>query len=416
MDSNYMYDYIDGLYETGSEGENRFYYYGDLSQLRKPWLTETDYIPTVIIYGLAFLVGIVGNSLVIFAIVSDIKQRTNTTMFLLSLASSDILFLLVCVPYEISRHFIDHWKLGAFLCKLSGFIEMLTAVLTVLNLTIISIERYIAIVHPMRSRYICTLGNLRRIIPLVWATAALLSSPAFFIMSTEMSVFYNNQSSVNKIFCSDHGVADAFRLSFAGYQFVIMFLVPLIIMMICYSRVVHVLWISTKELAKLTPSDRVCDALFLTRIETCSLGMKTPAVPRLLKRAITSHKSKVLASRKQVIKLLLMIIVAFLLSWGPKLTMRILQKLQLSFLFSKSAYAIKVFIDWLPYIQSCINPLFYCFMSRNFRRSIRVMFQRKFRREYTTSNEHNDFQTLTSSSSGRHLHPAYMHMVFRDDL
>jgi hypothetical protein len=141
MDSNYMYDYIDGLYETGSEGENRFYYYGDLSQLRKPWLTETDYIPTVIIYGLAFLLGIVGNSLVIFAIVSDIKQRTNTTMFLLSLASSDILFLLVCVPYEISRHFIDHWKLGAFLCKLSGFIEMLTAVLTVLNLTIISIER-----------------------------------------------------------------------------------------------------------------------------------------------------------------------------------------------------------------------------------------------------------------------------------
>ena len=43
-----------------------------------------------------------------------------------------------------------------------------------------------------------------------------------------------------------------------------------------------------------------CDALFLSRVETFSLGGHSPAVPRLLKRAITNHKSKVLASRKQV--------------------------------------------------------------------------------------------------------------------
>lgn len=135
------YDYLDSLYDNAGDDENSFLYFGDLSQLRKPWLTKAEFIPTVVIYGLAFLVGIVGNSLVIFAIVSDIKQRTNTTVFLLSLATSDILFLLVCVPYEISRHFIDHWQLGDVLCKLSGFIEMLTAVLTVLNLTIVSVER-----------------------------------------------------------------------------------------------------------------------------------------------------------------------------------------------------------------------------------------------------------------------------------
>ncbi|WAR23945.1 QRFPR-like protein [Mya arenaria] len=225
FDHDEFYSYISSMYdESETAGENRFYYVGDLSRLKKPWLEEADYIPTVIIYGIAFIVGVIGNGLVICAIVGDIKHRTNTTIFLLSLATSDVLFLVVCVPYELSRHFIDHWQLGSFLCKLSGFIEM-----------------YVAIVHPMRSRYYCTFGNMRRIIPLVWLLATLLSSPAFIIMSTELSVFYNNQSSVDMMFCSDHGVADAYRLGFACYQFLIMFMAPSIIMAVCYSRVIHVL-------------------------------------------------------------------------------------------------------------------------------------------------------------------------------
>ncbi|KAH3698035.1 hypothetical protein DPMN_085550 [Dreissena polymorpha] len=219
------------------------------------------------------------------------------------------------------------------------------------------------------------------------------------------------------IFCSDHGVEDGIRLSFAIYQFFTMFLIPTLIMIVCYYKVVRVLWASAKKLSLITPPDRACDALFLTRIETCSLGLNAgPAVPRLLKRAITNHKSKVLASRKQVIKLLLMIIFAFLLSWGPKLSLRIIQKLQLPILFSPSAYAIKVFVDWLPYIQSCINPLFYCFMSRNFRRSVRVLFERRKRQKLTESAELNFFQTATSSSEHRIQQQTLLHVMFREDI
>lgn len=132
------YSFLEDYY---NEYENHFYYHGDLNKLKEPWLTESGFIPTVIVYGLAFLIGVGGNGLVIFTVTGDFKQRTNTTMFLVSLASSDILFLLVCVPYEITRYFIDHWQLGTFLCKFSGFVEMVTGTLSVLNLTIVSIER-----------------------------------------------------------------------------------------------------------------------------------------------------------------------------------------------------------------------------------------------------------------------------------
>ena len=130
-EDGYVYDY----------GES--YYYADIDKLKKVWLSQPDYIPTVIVYGLAFLVGLAGNCLVITAIVGDLKQRSNTTIFLVSLATSDILFLLVCVPYELSSDYIAHWQLGTFLCKVSCFVEMMTAVLTVLNLTVVSIERYV---------------------------------------------------------------------------------------------------------------------------------------------------------------------------------------------------------------------------------------------------------------------------------
>ena len=136
--SDDAYSYYDEYYNGN---ENRFYYDGDISRLREPWLTEPSFIPTAIVYGLAFLIGVGGNGLVIFAVTGDYKQRTNTTMFLVSLATSDILFLLVCVSYEISSYFIDHWQLGTVLCKFSGFVEMVTATLTVLNLTIVSVER-----------------------------------------------------------------------------------------------------------------------------------------------------------------------------------------------------------------------------------------------------------------------------------
>ena len=132
------FTYLDEYY---SDNDNHFFYNGDINKLKKPWLKESSFIPTVIIYGLAFLIGIGGNGLVIFAVTGDYKQRTNTTMFLVSLATSDILFLLVCVPYEMTRHFIDNWQLGTFLCKFSGFVEMVTTTLTLLNLTIVSVER-----------------------------------------------------------------------------------------------------------------------------------------------------------------------------------------------------------------------------------------------------------------------------------
>lgn len=128
---------------TDYENEGFFNYEGDIDNLRHPWIREAHFIPTVTVFASTFLLGIVGNSLVVFALVGDKKRRNVTSSFLVSLACADILFLVICVPYEIVRYFIGPWSIGPSLCKLSGSVEMLSAVASIMNLTAISVERYV---------------------------------------------------------------------------------------------------------------------------------------------------------------------------------------------------------------------------------------------------------------------------------
>ena len=116
-------------------------YPGDIENLKSVWHREPHFIPLIIIYSCVFLVGVIGNSLVIFAIVGSKKTKSITFLFMISLAGADLLFLLVCIPLDTLGMLLGHWAGGRLFCKLSAFVSMLSAVASILNLTIISVER-----------------------------------------------------------------------------------------------------------------------------------------------------------------------------------------------------------------------------------------------------------------------------------
>lgn len=65
-----------------------------------------DVIPMSIIYGLTLVIGILGNTLIILTISRYRRMRTITNVFLASLASADLLLILICVPVMVRRCFI----------------------------------------------------------------------------------------------------------------------------------------------------------------------------------------------------------------------------------------------------------------------------------------------------------------------
>lgn len=61
-----------------------------------------EIIPVSFIYGITMILGIVGNVLVIYTIATYQRMKTITNTFLVSLASADLLVILVCVPSKVS--------------------------------------------------------------------------------------------------------------------------------------------------------------------------------------------------------------------------------------------------------------------------------------------------------------------------
>jgi hypothetical protein len=78
----------------------------------------------------------------------------------------------------------------------------------------------------------------------------------------------------------------------------------------------------------------------------------------------------------QVIKMLILVVVLFLVCWGPRVVFEvILSQGELS-AYTPGVYMLRVFTKLLPFVHSCLNPIVYCFMSSKFRRRMLRCFER----------------------------------------
>lgn len=89
-----------GEYDYSYYDENYTYIYN--SNVSASHLPLYEFVPVVICYALTGLIGLLGNTLVIFAIVNFPRMRSITNWFLLSLACADLLLVLICIPVKVS--------------------------------------------------------------------------------------------------------------------------------------------------------------------------------------------------------------------------------------------------------------------------------------------------------------------------
>lgn len=95
-----MYDYYQWLYLQDVNSTNiTFIPLGSPGDDRIPWL---EFLWIAIIYSLVFLLGVIGNSLVIYCVAKYKRMKSITNQLLMSLASADLLLILICVPIKVS--------------------------------------------------------------------------------------------------------------------------------------------------------------------------------------------------------------------------------------------------------------------------------------------------------------------------
>lgn len=97
------------------------------------------------IFSVFTLVGIAGNGLVIYVIVSNPRMRSVTNLLLLNLAGADVAFLFFCGPFTAYKYYAQNWSFGDLPCQMVQYLLYVSAYVTIYTLVAISVHRYVII-------------------------------------------------------------------------------------------------------------------------------------------------------------------------------------------------------------------------------------------------------------------------------
>ncbi|XP_071518885.1 somatostatin receptor type 5-like [Panulirus ornatus] len=275
-------------------------------------------------YSIAFLVGLSGNTLVIYVVTRFSKMQTVTNLYIFNLAVADELFV-IGIPFLMITSALGYWAFGSIMCKLYMITTSLNQFTSSLFLTIMSADRYIAVCHPVSSPKFRTPMISKLVSLTAWTTSALMIVPVFMYSNT---LEVNDLVNCNIFWPDGFGVSGQFV--FTLYSFILAFGIPLILIFIFYSLVLH-------------------------KLKT--VGPKSKS----------KEKKK---SHRKVTKMVLTVITVYVICWLPYWV------LQLALIFSppgegQSPFMVVLFLisSCLSYINSAINPILYAFLSQYFKKS-----------------------------------------------
>ncbi|KAI3388233.1 hypothetical protein SNEBB_008428 [Seison nebaliae] len=135
------------------------------------------------------IIGVIGNVLVITAILTDKRLRNPTNFFLLSLAIPDLIVCLVVNPFSILQTFLGEWPLADSICIIFVFLDVLCCTCSIWHLVAISLYRLVGVTSPFRVRtgvyrYISPTSVIRITIITVWILSCAISSPVIILGAT----------------------------------------------------------------------------------------------------------------------------------------------------------------------------------------------------------------------------------------
>lgn len=354
---------------------------------------DLEFYITGLVYGLTFLVGLVGNSLIVYSVAHFKRMKSLSNVFLASLATADLILVIFCVPVKFAQLFSYSWTFGVFLCKFVHYIQNMCAICSVYTLTAMSIERYYAIIYPVECRSICTMSQSKKVIILTWIGSFILAAPIIWMQKhlkvgdPEHTAHWCVRDWDNKLYWQLYEL----------YMLITILIIPLIIMTYSYSKICKRLWSVMRDrpntlfplsLASTSASynnntiDSVICETSISNLDANNQSRQSISQQLGPKVTITSnprqlHNIYIDSSYKkmsQVIKMLIVVVIVFVICWTPILVINVLTAFgvleRLNYGYMKG---VKTAFHLLSYFNSCINPIIYGFLSRSFLASFKTV-------------------------------------------
>ncbi|XP_066101457.1 C-C chemokine receptor type 1-like [Saccopteryx bilineata] len=274
---------------------------------------------------LVCVTGLVGNILVVLVLLQHKRLKNMTSIYVLNLAISDLLFLFT-LPFWIHDYWKEHWVFGNVMCKLLSGLYYIGQYSELFFIILLTIDRYLAIVHAVFALRVrtATFGIITSVVS--WVLASLTSIPDFFFtqsLSTEGR--YTCKSIIPHTYYSHWREFLALKLNILGL------ILPLVIMIICYTGII-----------------------------------------KILLRRPNERKSK-------AVRLIFVIMIIFFLFWTPfNLTMSLSafeDVLSVNYCNHKDQLVLATKVTTvISSMHCCVNPFIYVFVGEKFREYLRELF------------------------------------------
>ncbi|CAH0729217.1 unnamed protein product, partial [Brenthis ino] len=315
------YTDVPNFYITFFE-ENNNRYYNQTSNITEeyqsfilPWWRQILW--TVLFAGMV-VVATVGNVVVIWIVLANKRMRSVTNYFLVNLSVADAMVSTLNVTFNFTYMLYSDWPFGHFYCKFCQFIAVLSISASVFTLMAISIDRYVAIMSPLRPRLgkRATLG----IAAAIWAGSSIISSPNIIYFTTDVDFLPDGTTRYNVAFM------------------VLTYFLPIISMTYTYAKVGVELW-GSKSIGECT------------------------------QRQLDNVKSK-----RRVVKMMIVVVVIFAVCWLPFHVYFVITSYYPDVVNYPHIQEIYLAIYWLAMSNSMYNPIIYCWMNSKFRRGFKQFF------------------------------------------
>ncbi|XP_075946500.1 alpha-2A adrenergic receptor isoform X3 [Anarhichas minor] len=128
-----------------------------------------------------------GNVLVVIAVFTSRALRAPQNLFLVSLASADILVATLVMPFSLANELMGYWYFGEVWCEIYLALDVLFCTASIAHLCAISLDRYWSITQAIQYNLKRTPRRIKCIIVIVWVIAAVISFPPLITMEKENS-------------------------------------------------------------------------------------------------------------------------------------------------------------------------------------------------------------------------------------
>ncbi|KAM7018206.1 proteinase-activated receptor 1 [Tautogolabrus adspersus] len=202
----------------------------------------TKFVPTV--YTLVFIISVPLNLVAMVMFLRHIRPRKPAAIYMLNLACADLLFGLL-LPFKIAYHYNgNNWIYGSFMCRVVTAAFYCNMYCSVLLMTCISMDRFLAVVYPMNSLTWRSPQTASAVCAAMWLLALggvsplLISGQTMFLSDLGITTCHDVQ---------DVKILQAYYLYFFPIYSSIFFFVPLVFTVVCYVRIIQALLAASLE-------------------------------------------------------------------------------------------------------------------------------------------------------------------------